>query len=186
MKDLLPALCCWIVVGACLLLMGCRQDRPLHIIETNFDELVWWAEQPPRFLSNEQAHSSSYSMKMAEGSEFSPSMQLVLGNALPFVPKSMDVEAWAYFPNGRVRAASLVIETESGQPNGKKHWFGLDMTNQVKRFGTWVRVSGHYRFADEVTQYDKLKLYLWSQHGATQPYYIDDLKIVFRGRPGTQ
>lgn len=183
--NLVPSLFRWFPVWL-LLLISCRQERPSRTIETNFDELVWWSEQPPRFLSNEQAHSSSYSMKMEEGAEFSPGMQLILGNALPFLPKFMEVEAWAYFPNGRVRSATIVIETEPADPNGKRHWFGLDMTNQVKRYGSWVRVSGNFRFADEITTSDKLKLYLWSQNGATQPYYIDDLKIVLSGRPGNQ
>lgn len=156
-------------------LTGC-QGPPTVAFASDYEEFTGWSTQPPPpGFTSEQAHSGTHAIKIEQNQEFTPAYSGTLGTSLPFLPRQVALNAWAYLPDGRVRSSMLVVTV---QCHGRRPdvWVALNLDQVVKRYGQWVSVQHRVSLPADLAPDDQLLAYVWHREAGTV-FYLDDLSF---------
>ena len=180
MKKLL----CSIGALAALTLAGCGGSNESVIdsnvlVDANFDTLVGWIpEAMSGTLARGKAHSGNYALKVDGTHEYSLGYTAPLGNLSGTRVKKIKVSAWTFLPAAGASATLVVTVGNPATPAEKPvMWEGLSL-GKLATPGKWVEVSKVITLPENILPTYTLGLYLWREGSASQPIYLDDLRVT--------
>ena len=167
------------ILGA--LLSACSKSEPeasdnAKVITANdFESVDGWMPTVPS-LTRDQAHSGKYSIRVDGNTEFSLGYGNLLGKVSPTKLRKLNVEAWVYAPSAKSQARLGVQVTD---PVTGKEIFGdgITITDQVKEYKKWVKISKEIVLPENITATQVLKVFLW-RASASDAAYMDDIRVV--------
>lgn len=165
--------------GPSLLMVGCHAARPAAecvLLDSDFEQFDGWIQPLPAFLNTEQAHTGHYSLRLAEGAEYSPSYHALLDRC-SFIPRHLYLSAWVYAPSGRMRSTKLVTEINchGRRPNV---WVPFELEEVVKRYQKWEFVHRTIHLPIDLEATDELKVYVWHPETGGERIWLDDIKLT--------
>lgn len=145
------------------------------VMHNDFESMVGWVPDATA-LTQEQAHSGHYSLKVDKDHEYSLGYNQLLGQLSPTRIRGVRIDAWAYTsekdPVAQLRVA---LNSTIGGPTIASD--GIGFNTEVKSYGKWVKVSKEFIFPPNVNYTTQLVMYLWSAGGPHRAY-IDDVQLT--------
>jgi hypothetical protein len=142
------------------------------IMFNNFEMIDGWVNNPS--LTNEQAHSGKYSIKVDPNIEFSMTYQKPLGQITTKRPKKIELSGWVYTASEKGSAViGLTINDESGK---EVFGSGINLEEDLKDYKEWTLLKKEIELPGIVQPINNLKVFIWRK-GATEPVYLDDLQV---------
>jgi hypothetical protein len=145
------------------------------LMHNDFESMVGWVPDPTA-LTQDEAHSGHYSLKVDEQQEYSLNYKNLLGYLSPTRIRGVRVEAWVYAstqnPSAQIRVA--LNEAAGGTTIMND---GIGFASQVKDSNKWVKVSKEVLFPSTANYTSQLVIYLWRGDGSSKAY-IDDIQLT--------
>ena len=168
-----------LVFTAMLALCSCSKpetsmDDENLITFNNFESVDGWGNSHPS-ITKEKAYSGKYATKVDQANEYSFGYDKLIGQITTKKPKKLKLEAWAYIPNKQEGGAQLVFVMTRPANNQQIIWEGIKFED-THEFKEWTKVNKEINLPDNIEISDRVQVYLW-RAGASQPVYIDDLKL---------
>jgi len=161
---------------------GCGSNRnfidPRVVMHNDFESLNGWlpADQLVS-LTQEQAHSGRYALKVSTGHEFSATFRKPLSQLFDTRPTKITVSAWALLSSPQAQATLVMdLHAPTAAPDAKPLlWAGLALADVAKEANKWVAVSKTIELPATTPPETILTMYLWSPDGQTA--YLDDIVV---------
>ncbi|GAB3239440.1 hypothetical protein GCM10027346_32730 [Hymenobacter seoulensis] len=160
-------------------LVACSTDskrpNPEVVMHNNFDSLVGWVPDAS-LLTKERAHSGQYSIKVDNGQDYSLTYTAPLGQLSETRLRGTRLEAWVFMTDkdAKARLGFLVKDPENKNVILND---GLDLREQVKESGEWVKISKDFTFPPTVNYTSSLVIFLWGPE-IKRPIYLDDIQLT--------
>lgn len=146
-----------------------------YITRNDFESMMGWLPDATA-LTKEHAHSGSYATMVNPDKEFSLTYNAMLGDMSPHKLRGVTVEAWVFLSDDKGSAKLGLQVVDPDQDNKEVFGDGINLSEQVKEYNTWTKVSKEFLLPDNVTYTQRLKVFLWRSDAAS-PVYLDDLTI---------
>lgn len=179
---------CLLICGALLpALVSCTGERANPaagslVTRNDFEAAAGWSGSPS--ISQAQAHSGRYSVKVSAQVEFSYGYSSRLGLMPGRQPKKLKMAGWFLVPAG-ADGAALVLELRRPAGEQRLQWTGLDLAAVVREKNKWTYAEQVVTLPAGIEFTDRCLLYLWRGQ-ATAPVYADDLELSVVEPAGTQ
>lgn len=159
-----------------LILVGCNNSTKKTADNAyyfqDFDNLRMWSRD--ELLTNEQAHSGSFSTYTDPTHEYSQTFEMGIDYAKSKGYKSVTVTAWCNIPSPDSKAGFI---TSIDGPSGSIFYEGTELKSFLVNPNTWGKVSKFFKIPDNAKPDSKIKIYLWSPN--KQKAFLDDVEIKF-------
>jgi hypothetical protein len=179
MKQFIMKKNIYLLLAGALFLGACsNSDDPVTegtITFNNFEGVDGWNAKFPT-ITKEKAHSGQYSLKVDKDNEYSVGFNKMLGEVSSKRPKKIKVEAWVFVPSKETGAATLAFTVNNPQGGDALLWDGIKLAEEVDDFREWEHVEKEFKLPDNIQVTNTISSYLW-RSGATEPVYVDDMKI---------
>lgn len=146
-----------------------------YLTRNDFESMIGWLPDATA-LTKEHAHSGTYATLVNQDKEFSLTYNVKLGDVSPHKLKGLDIEAWVYLPDDKATAQLGMQILDPLQDNKQIFNDGIKLTDQVKEYNVWTKVSKQVVLPDNVSYDQVLKIFLWRGDSAS-PVYLDDLTV---------
>lgn len=147
-----------------------------RITLNNFEAMDGWGEPIPS-LTNVQAHSGRYAIKVDKDVEYSMGYTNSLGAASSTKIKKLIVHSWVYADGPGANAVLVVQVTVPEKNNRQLFWQATELTTKEPgKTKEWQEVTQEYTLPDSVDAAHQLKVYMW-RRGSDHATYLDDLEI---------
>jgi hypothetical protein len=173
-----------LVSSASLWATSCSKQADLRdeaggrvFVSNDFESLAGWLGTTPQpSLTNEQAHSGHYALKVDGTTAYSLNYNSTLGQMSDVRLTKLRVSAWVLVPDDEAHAL-LVTHIGDAPPATKAMlWDGFDVAKASQKRGQWVHVSKVLNVPAEANASTNIGLYLWCNSG-TKATYIDDIVV---------
>lgn len=165
---------------ACVVVGGCNKDTVGKeiLMTTDFETLYGWIpEEQSILLSQEQAHSGKYSVKVDPQHEYSLTYRTVLGALHDTHVSSLKLSSWVFVPNAEAQASLVVAVSDRGEKPKDLLWEGINLQPEVDgKYGQWVNISKELTLPATINSTHQLSIYLW-RTGGDKAIYLDDVTI---------
>ena len=169
--------CIVLTLGLAACAEGGSQKPTNQLAFNDFENVEGWSgDAPVPSLTQEQAHSGTRAVRVAEGLDYSLGYRNTLGRMGRKPPQKIKVEGWVYAAAAQP-ASVLVTQLRNPTTNQDILWKGLNLADLVKTKHSWVRVEQTVALPATATPESQLLVYLW-RNGSPQPTYLDDLRIT--------
>jgi hypothetical protein len=141
----------------------------------DFEAVKFWGGAESQSIVKGDAHSGQFAVKVDAQNEYGYPFKGKLNQLLTTKPIRAEITAWAKLD----RVSSAVIVFNISKPEGSEgenYWNTLNLTDQVKDYGKWVRIKKEFTLPINMNMESELACYLW-RTSATEPAMIDDLQI---------
>lgn len=156
---------------------GSNENTGADVITFNdFESSAGWGSIDDSALNKDLAHSGRYSIKVDPAREFSFTFETVLGKVSSTKIKRIRLEGWIYAPSAKATAELGLQVTDPDQGNKQVYGDGIKISDAVKDYGKWVKVSKDITLPDNIAATHHLKLFLW-RASSPEAVYADDLRI---------
>lgn len=173
----LPALTLSAVLGLASCSNSSEVTAPANRISfNNFEAIDGWGETFPS-LTNVQAHSGHYAIKVDQGVDYSLGYTNLLGRASSTKFTKLVVHGWVYAAGPNATAALVVQVTVPEKNNRQLFWQAADLLQEATKIKEWREFRHEFTLPDSVDAGHQLKVYMW-RRGGEQPTYLDDLDIL--------
>lgn len=175
MKNLLYGLLALAVVSC-----GRSSGKAANVLtENNFEQLDGWMNgSTSTSLTQEKAHSGTYSVKVNPGIDYSLGYNSTLGKLSSARLNKVKLHGWVFVPNDK---ATAVLVTEVKNPGQDKSalWEGISMKERggVDGFNKWIEVERDLTLPQSTTYNSQILVYLW-RGDSSQPVYLDDVQLL--------
>ncbi|TDN36584.1 hypothetical protein A8B98_07780 [Hymenobacter sp. UV11] len=149
-------------------------DKDL-LMHNDFETVAGWVADPAT-LTQEQAHSGRYSLKVDKDHQYSLTYYSLLGQLSPTRIRGVRVDAWAYEPN-KDNSVQLRIGLNDAAGGKLMMGDGIAYNVQVGEPNKWVKISKEIVFPPNVNYSSQLVMYLWNAGGAGAGY-LDDVQLT--------
>ena len=175
MKYFLLALAGAASLSACTSKDSSAEPDKDSLMHNDFEMVAGWVTDPTT-LTQEQAHSGHYSLKVDKDHAYSLTYYSLLGQLSPTRIRGVRVDAWAYEPD---KDNSVQLRVGINDTAGGKVIMGdgIAYNDQVSEPGKWVKISKEITFPANATYNSQLVMYLWNGSG-TGAGYLDDVRLT--------
>jgi hypothetical protein len=163
----------WAFFPFCLLLAitSCQVAPGVETIFANDFEQDGRRQPTPPGLSTNVAHSGEYSAKLDPATDYAGGWNAAWGDIGE--PHKIQVRAWVYLPNGRLKNV-MVVEVKRGETT--RYWKLLPINQVIKRYGQWEPVHKTFVLPRDMEANDQVRVYAW-HFDERQTWYLDDVSI---------
>ena len=153
-------------------------DGPNLITKNDFEALAGWGGVDPATLSKVRAHSGKYSLEVhPPDRDYSITYDAALGQVSPRKVKKIRLDAWVFLTSAKASGMLVMQVKDPAQADKNIFWDGIKLTETVKEYNKWVKVSKEFTLPETIAYTNHVQLFLW-RGDASEPVYADDISLT--------